>query len=164
MALDPRVKDVAAPRTVRLFDMVVDLDPRLDIGPGPLGRRMFFGSAGGTFEGPRIRGDVLPVGGDWGLFRPDGALALDVRLPLRTHDGDLLHMTYSGRWVTPPEVRAAVADPERRHLVDPARYYFRTNPLFETGSGRYGWLNDVVCVSTGYLIEGGIGYRVSQLL
>src|SRR4051812_6273694 len=113
MAVDPRVKEVAEPCTTRLFDMVVTLDPRLDIGLGPLGRRMFFGSAGGTFEGPRLRGDVLAVGGDWGLFRSDGVLALDVRLPLRTHDGDLVHMTYGGRWVTPPETWAEMADPER---------------------------------------------------
>ncbi|MFJ9038098.1 DUF3237 domain-containing protein [Streptomyces sp. NPDC102406] len=163
-AFDPRVREVAEPRTVRLFDMVDDLAPRLDMGAGPLGRRVFFGATGGRFEGPRLRGEVLPSGGDWALFRSDGSMALDVRLTLRTHDGELLHMTYNGRLITPPGARADVADLARRHLVDPARYYFRTNPLFETGSTRYAWLNDIVCVATGYLVEGGVAYRVSQLL
>ncbi|OQR61682.1 hypothetical protein B6E66_23240 [Streptomyces maremycinicus] len=163
MTADPRVKDVGGITTLPLFDMVVDLHPRLDIGEGPLGRRVYFGAAGGTFEGPRLRGEVLPGGGDWTLFRPDGVMALDVRLTLRTHDGDLLHMTYGGRWVTRLESRSDVADGAKRHETDPASYYFRTNPLFETGAPRYAWLNDIVCVGSGYLIEGGVAYRVSEV-
>lgn len=150
--------------TTHLFDMVVDLQPRLDIGRGPFGRRVLFGSAGGSFTGPRLRGEVLAGGGDWALLRPDGGLILDVRLTLRTDDGAVVHMTYGGRWVVPPEVRAELADPDRRHRVDPARYYFRTNPLFETGAERYAWLNDIVCVGSGYLVEGGVAYRVAQVL
>ncbi|MEW6641983.1 MAG: DUF3237 domain-containing protein [Pseudomonadota bacterium] len=164
MSPDPRIKAVGDIRTTHLFDIVVDLAPRLDIGAGPLGRRVLFGAAGGTFEGPRLHGEVLPGGGDWALFRADGAMALDVRLTLRTHDGALVQMTYGGRWITPPELRTAMADPKTRHEIDPARYYFRTNPLFETGAESYGWLNDIVCVGTGYLIEGGIAYKVSQVI
>jgi hypothetical protein len=107
---------------------------------------------------------VLAGGGDWALFRSDGAMTLDVRLTLRTDDDALIHMTYGGRWITPPELRADMSDPDKRCHVDPARYYFRTNPLFETGSPKYAWLNDIVCVGTGYLIEGGIAYKVSQVL
>ncbi|MEV3856109.1 DUF3237 domain-containing protein [Streptomyces sp. NPDC050095] len=142
---DPRIKDVDAIRTAQLFDMAVDLNPRLDHGPGPLGRRTFFGSAGGSFHGPELHGEVLPGGGDWALFRPDGTMTLDVRLTLRTHDDALIHMTYGGRRVA-------------------SRDYFRTTPVFETGDERYAWLNDVVCVGSGYLIEGGVAYRVSRVL
>jgi hypothetical protein len=164
MTADPRVKDVGEIRTAHLFDMVVDLNPRLPIGSGPFGRRVHFGAAGGTFHGPRLSGDVLPGGGDWALFAPDGAMTLDVRLTLRTHDDALLHMTYGGRWVTPPEVRDALADPDERYRIDPAHYYFRTNPLFETGAEPYAWLNDTVCVGSGYLVQGGIAYKVFQVL
>ncbi|MFC5179784.1 DUF3237 domain-containing protein [Actinomadura harenae] len=162
--MDPRVKDVGEIRTEFLFDIAIDLDPRLDFGAGPIGRRVLFGAAGGTFEGPRIRGEVLPGGGDWALFRPDGTMLLDVRLTLRTDDGALLYMTYGGRYTTPPELRAAMADTRERHLVDPSRYYFRTNCLFETGAETYAWLNDTVCVGSGYLIEGGIAYKVFQVV
>jgi Protein of unknown function (DUF3237) len=99
---------------------------------------------------------VLPGGGDWTLFRADGTMTLDVRLTLMTDDGALVHMTYGGRWVTPSEVRSDMADPAKRYRIDPARYYFRTNPLFETGAESYEWLNDIVCIGSGYLIEGGI--------
>jgi hypothetical protein len=164
MALDPRVKAIGEIKTVHLFDIVIDLNPMLNIGEGPLGRRVLFGAAGGSFEGPKLRGEVLAGGGDWALFRSDGAMALDVRLTLRTHDDALVQMTYGGRWITPSELRADMADPAKRSQVDPARYYFRTNPLFETGAKQYGWLNDTVCVGSGYLIEGGIAYKVSQVV
>jgi len=163
MTLDSRVKDVGEIKTVHLFDMVVDLVPPLDIGSGPFGRRILFGSAGGSFEGPDLRGEVLAGGGDWALFRPDGAMALDVRLTLRTHDDALVHMTYGGRWTTPSELRADMADSVKRDQIDPAQYYFRTNPLFETGAKQYAWLNDVVCVGAGYLVERGVAYKVARV-
>lgn len=81
MAVDPRLKNIDEIKMVHLFDMAVDLNPRLEFGPGPLGRRVLFGSAGGTFEGSKIRGEVLPGGGDRTLFRPDGVMTLDVRRP-----------------------------------------------------------------------------------
>jgi Protein of unknown function (DUF3237) len=161
---DPRIKRVREIQTAHLFDMTVDLDPRLDFGAGPLGRRVLFGAAGGAFRGPRVSGEVLDGGGDWTLFRGDGAMMLDVRLTLQTDDGALVHMTYGGRWVVPPELRHAMTDPAQRARIDPTLYYFRTNPLFETGAERYGWLNDIVCIGSGYLIDGGIAYKVSQVL
>jgi hypothetical protein len=160
---DPRLKAIAAPALQPLFDIVVDLDPRIVFGPGPIGQRVLFGAAGGTFSGEALRGEVVPGGGDWALFRTDGAMVVDVRLTLRTDDGALVYMSYGGRYVTPPETRAEMADPEDRHLVDPARYYFRTNPVFETGSERYGWLNDIVCIGSGYIVEGGIAYKVFRV-
>ncbi|MGP3990489.1 DUF3237 domain-containing protein [Streptomyces sp. 3N207] len=164
MTADARVREVGDIRTAHLFDLVVDLNPRLPIGSGPFGRRVLFGAAGGTFCGPKLHGEVVPGGGDWALFAPDGTMALDVRLTLRTHDGALLHMTYGGRWVTPPALREAMADPAERYRIDPAGYYFRTNPLFETGAEQYAWLNGIVCVGSGYLVEGGIAYKICEVL
>lgn len=164
MTLDARVKVLGDIRTAPLFDMVVDLDPRLDFGAGPLGQRVLFGSAGGKFEGPELRGEILRGGGDWTLFRPNGVMTLDVRLTLKIADGAHIYMTYGGRWVTPPELRTEMADPATRYKIDPNRYYFRTNPLFETGVPQYAWLNDIVCVGQGYLIERGIAYKIFQVL
>ncbi|GAA5089758.1 DUF3237 domain-containing protein [Nocardia iowensis] len=164
MTPDSRVRAVAEIQTTHLFDMAIDLNPPLDIGKGPFGHRILFGAAGGSFDGPKLRGEVLPGGGDWALFRPDRAMTLDVRLTLRTHDDALIQVTYGGRWVIPPELRDDLADPVKSRQIDPARYYFRTAPLFETGSEQYAWLNDIVCVGSGYLIEGGVAYQVSQVI
>ena len=57
-----------------------------------------------------------------------------------------------------------MTDPAKRLKVDPSRYYFRTNPLFETGAPQYAWLNDIVCVGKGYLIEGGIAYKIFEVV
>ncbi|MBR0925657.1 DUF3237 domain-containing protein [Bradyrhizobium diazoefficiens] len=161
---DPRLKSVGDLETRHLLDIVVDLDPRLNFGAGPVGQRVLFRAAKGSFEGPRLRGEVLQGGGDWALFRADGTMTLDVRLSLRTHDGELIYMTYGGRWVTPQALRAEMAHPARRTKVDPAGYYFRTNPLFETGSQSYAWLNDIVCVGKGYLVEGAVAYKIFEVL
>ncbi|SRR4051794_39610186 len=164
MSSDPRVKQIADVTTTLLFDIVIDLNPRLSFGEGPFGRRILFGASGGSFEGPKLQGKVLPGGGDWALFRPDGTMTLDVRLTLQMQDGALVHMTYGGRLVVPSDLRTDMTDEKKRYQVDPARYYFRTNPLFETGAERYAWLNDIVCIGSGYLVEGAIAYRVSQVL
>jgi hypothetical protein len=162
--MDRRIKTFGDLKTEHLFDIAVDLTAPLNIGEGPFGRRILFGAAGGSFEGPKLRGEVLAGGGDWALFRSDGAMILDVRLTLRTHDSALVQMTYGGRWIIPNELRADMADPVKRYQIDPERYYFRTNPLFETGSKEYGWLNDIVCVGRGYLVERGVAYKVAQVI
>jgi hypothetical protein len=162
--MDPRIKHVADIKTVPLFDMIVDLSsPPISFGETPVGRRVLFGAASGTFTGERVRGEVLAGGGDWAVFRATGEMALDVRLSLRTHDNELIYMTYGGRWITPPEARADMADPVQRFKVDPSRYYFHTQPLFETGSKSYAWLNDIVCIGTGYLAEGAVAYKIFQV-
>jgi hypothetical protein len=66
MSADSRVKPIAEIETAHLFDVAVDLSPALDFGVGPLGRRVFYGAAGGSFEGERIRGEVLAGGGHTG--------------------------------------------------------------------------------------------------
>lgn len=161
---DPRALHLPAPTTRHLFDIVDDLDPRIDFGAGPTGRRVLFGCTSGTFAGDRLRGRVLRGGGDWALFRSDGVMDVDVRISLETEDGALLNMTYSGRLVTPSDVRSDMADSALRSTIDPSRYYFRTTPLFETGSSEYGWLNNIVCVGTGHLVDGGVAYRVDEVL
>ena len=36
----------------------------------------------------------------------------------------------------------------------------RPSSLFETGAYRHAWLNDIVCVGSGYLIEDEIAYQI----
>jgi len=92
------------------------------IGAVPHGTRVTAQIAGGRFEGPQLRGRVLPGGGDWTLLRGDGVLELDLRLTLETDDGALIHTTSFGLRHGPPDVIAALA---RGETVDPAAYYFR---------------------------------------
>src|SRR5205814_10013502 len=107
------------------------------IGAVPHGTRVTAPITSGHFEGPRLRGKVLPGGGDWTLLRGDGVLELDLRITLETDDGALIHMTSFGLRDGPPQVTAALA---RGESVDPSDYYFRSTPRFETGHARYAFL------------------------
>ena len=117
--------------------------PPRDIGATPRGTRRFYPAIGGSFEGPRLRGEVLPDGGDWLLTRPDGVLEQDVRITLKTDDGAFIYVRYAGIRHGPPEVMARLAQGE---TVDPSEYYFRVAPMFETGAERYAWLNKILAV------------------
>src|SRR4030042_7131699 len=124
-------------RTELLYEVSVDLEPPQNVGATPHGNRQIFYVKGGTFEGPKLKGKVLPGGGDWFMFRPDGAGELDVRATVRTDDGHLIYTYYHGILDAPPEVLQRVAAGEP---VDPSEYYFRTAPCFETASEKYGWV------------------------
>src|SRR5450432_3935492 len=131
------------------------------IGAVPHGTRVTAPIASGYFEGPRLRGKVLPGGGDWTLLRGDGVLELDLRLTLETHDGALIHMASFGLRHGPPEVIAALA---RGETVDPSTYYFRTAPRFETSHPKYTFLNRLVAVSTGDRRATGPIYTIDEIL
>lgn len=148
-----------------LFQMQAELNPPLDGGKGPEGRRIFDSVARGSFEGEKLRGKIAPGLGDWRLLRHDGVSVVDARLVLQTDDGAVIHMRYGGRIVVPSDLIDQVRDPRRRHLIDPALYYFRITPVFETGAPPYAWLNDVVSVGTGRITEGpGVAYEIFQVL
>jgi hypothetical protein len=131
------------------------------IGAVPHGIRATAPITSGRFEGPRLRGRVLPGGGDWTLLRGDGVLELDLRVTLETDDGALIHMASFGLRHGPPEVLAALA---RGETVDPATYYFRTTPRFETAHPKYAFLNRLLAVSTGDRRAAGPIYTIDELL
>lgn len=148
-------------RSEVLFEVSVDLEPPQQVGATPHGNRQIFYVKGGTFEGPRVRGEVLPGGGDWLLVRPDGAGELDVRGTLRTDDGHLIYTYYRGILSVPPEVMQRMAKGE---AIDPSEYYFRTTPVYETASEKYGWLNRTVAVAVGRLAPNRVSYSVYAVM
>src|SRR5580692_7278990 len=131
------------------------------IGAVPHGVRVTAPIAGGHFEGPRLRGKVLPGGGDWTLLRGDGVLELDLRVTLETDDGALIHMTSLGLRHGPADVIAALA---RGESVDPSSYYFRTLPRFETGHPKYDFLNRLLAVASGDRRPKGPIYTIEEIL
>ena len=153
-------------KTEFLFEVRIPLAPPMDIGPAPDGHRMIFMAAGGRFEGPKMKGEVVPMsGGDWSRIRSDGTGALDVRLTLKTDDGALILMSYLGRMIASQENFSYALDfakPDDRAGAE-NRYYFRTNPMFETSNSRYGWLNSIISVGKGRTGDGGVIYEVFEV-
>jgi len=135
--------------------------PPQQLGAVPHGIRSIIPVTGGHFEGPRLRGRVLPGGGDWLLLRDDGILELDLRITLETEDHALIHMTFQGLRHGPPEVIAALS---RGEVIDPARYYFRTLPRFETSTDRYADLNRIIAVGVGEVRSDGAIHRIDEIL
>jgi hypothetical protein len=131
------------------------------IGVVPHGTRATAPITSGTFEGPRLRGTVLPGGSDWTLLRADGVLELDLRVTLQTEDGALIHMTSFGLRHGPAAVIAALG---RGEEVDASRYYFRTAPRFETSDPKYAFLNRLVAISVADRRPRGPIYSIFEIL
>jgi hypothetical protein len=144
-ATDSVAQSVDAPplRSEFLMDIILDTSTPQNLAP-----RRIVPLTGGTFEGPELRGVALPGGADWIRRRADGADELDVRVTLQTDDEQLIYMTYRGIIYTPQG----------------GERYWRTTPLFETASEKYGWLNHTVAVGVGRPVPGKAAYWVYRIL
>lgn len=132
------------------------------VGATPVGTRRVIPVSGGTFEGERLRGTVLPgAGADWQTLATDGTVLLDVRLVLRTDDGALVSYRYRGVRAAPPDVLARI---DRGEDVAASEYYMRTTGMLETAAPAYGWLNRIVVVALGARVPAGPVYDVFEVL
>lgn len=136
-----------------LFRAEISLAPIRDLGHTPAGHRRIIDITGGTVSGPRLQGRVLPGGADWQVIRADGVAFLDARYTVETADGALVYVRNQGYRHAPPEVLARLM---RGEDVDPALYYMRTTPWFETADPRYDWLNRTICVGSGARRPAGV--------
>ena len=144
-AQQPAAAD-AAPAPLKsefLMDIVLDVGA-----PQNLGTRRIVPVTGGTFEGPKLKGTALPGGADWILVRPDGVSELNVRVTLRTDDEQLIYVTYRGLLFTPKG----------------GEQYWRTTPIFETGSPKYDWLTRIIAVGVGRRVPNKAAYSIYQIL
>ena len=147
-------------KLANLFKAEITLAPPQELGESPLGRRRIIGITGGRFEGERLRGRVLPGGADWQVIRADGVADLDARYTLETSDGALIYVRNRGYRHGPREVLDKLAAGD---AVDPALYYMRTTPLFETGDARYAWLNRMICVASGARLAAAVELQVYEV-
>lgn len=148
-------------RTKPMFAMRLDVRPLLIVGATPGAYRRVGVVTGGSFEGERLSGAVLDGASDWQTVRNDGSTTLNVRLVLKTEDGALIGMTYQGLRHGPADIIARI---EKGEVVDPASYYFRINPLFETEAAKYDWINRVIAVGIGHRFADGPVYSVFEVL
>jgi hypothetical protein len=146
-------------RTEFLCKIHVTLEPVRDLGDTPLGRRRIIGITGGSFSG-RLSGRVLPGGADWQIVRADGTADLDARYTLETSDGALIYVNNRGYRHGPKDVIARLVKGED---LDPALYYMRTTPWFETSAPAYHWLNRIVCVGTGARRPAGVELELFEV-
>ena len=75
-----------------MWDAKVKITGMINVGESKRGVRRVIPITGGTFSGPKIKGEVLPGGEDWQLVRPDGDTELYARYLLKTDDGHVIQV------------------------------------------------------------------------
>jgi hypothetical protein len=127
------------------------------VGPVADGIRANFYVTAGEISGPKMRGKLSTVGGDWLLLRTDGVGLLDVRATMELDNGALTYTTYGG-----------VVDlgPDAYNLflkgILPPRPELRIVPHYQTSHPEYLWLNRLQCVGVGVfdVAQSKVSYNV----
>ena len=129
------------PRLEFVLQSRVLVAPTWDMGivGGGMGERRMLPILGGDFEGPRLRGKILPGGGDWPLIRPDGVGLTDARYTYQTDDGVLINIMNTGYRHASRDVLARLD--ATTDVVDMDDYYLRQWSRFEAPDGKYEWMS-----------------------
>lgn len=114
------------------FEETVTLAPDVHPGATAAGERNIVPITGGTFEGPGIKGTILPGGWDWQLRRADGCTQIRADYMLRTDDGVVINVVNTGVSCRRKDPAAVV----------------RTHPVFEAPLGKYEWLSQAAFIGT----------------
>lgn len=121
-----------------------DVAPPIQFGRTPTGQRSQSDIRSATFEGERLRATLAGTASDWLILNGDIG-TIDVRMALRTDDGALLGLRYTGRL----------------DVADPANRCSRVAGLFDTGDERYLWLTRLQIVGKSRLERLGQEWIVS---
>tara|TARA_A100001391_G_scaffold46046_2_gene27185 strand:- start:69382 stop:69852 length:471 start_codon:yes stop_codon:yes gene_type:complete len=127
-AVPAAAQDASEPGLELLYRSVIKLGPAIEVGETARGMRRIIPIIGGTFEGPEMKGEILPMGWDWQLDRSDGCTELVADYFLRTDDGVVINVVNSG----------AACMPGADGTPPPP---VRTSPVFEAPLGKYEWLS-----------------------
>ncbi|MET3292416.1 UNVERIFIED_CONTAM: hypothetical protein ABID98_005113 [Brevibacillus sp. OAP136] len=131
-----------------------------ELGMTPKGRRRIIHITGGAFEGPNIKGNVLPGGADWQLIRSDGVKEIVARYTLQTDDGCMINVVNRGVLIDPNQ---EIEKLKKGEYVSPEAYYFRTTPTFEAAGETYAWLNRPLFVGIGEPNSTGVMIKFYQV-
>ena len=140
LALAAGVGALAAPAAAQqeptlefAFEEIVGLGQATAPGDTARGGRLIIPITGGTFEGPEIKGTIVPGGWDWQLRRADGCTDVEADYFLKTDDGVVINVVNKG-----------VICPGEGGAFRPVR----THPVFEAPRGKYDWLSQNAFVGT----------------
>jgi hypothetical protein len=131
------------------------------LGNTPYGERRIINILGGTVEGKKLKGKVLPGGADWQIVRADGVVHLTARYTVETETGGQILVNSEGYRHGPLEVMARLA---RDETVDRSLYYFRAFMRFETADPQAAWLNRILAVGYGARENRAVRLDVHEVL
>lgn len=134
------------PRLEFAFELEIQVSPLPEVGKTTKGTRKIISITGGSFEGPKIKGTIIPGGYDWQLIRNDGVIEIEARYVLQTEEGFMITIVNTGLRHAPEHVMQRLVAGED---VDPSLYYFRCVPIFETSETKYEWLTKNIFIANG---------------
>ena len=141
---------LAPPGLAFAFRIILEFDagPRLRFEPAfQAGRRGFVPVQGGSIEGPRLTGRVLPQsGGDWPRLWHSGLVEFEAHYLLEASDGTPIYIHNRGLAYASPETLARI---EAGQSVAADASYCRITPRFEVPAGPHEWLARTVFIGTG---------------
>jgi hypothetical protein len=138
------------------FELLAEVADPTVVGEMPNGTRRIVDILGGTFEGPSLKGTIVPGGADWQMIRADGFTDIDARYTLKTDTGHLIYVSNVGIRHAPPDVIRRLNAGES---VDQAQIYFRAVPKFETAAPELQWLTRSIFIATGERYPNGVLIR-----
>ena len=132
-AQPPAVTGPEAPSLTFVYEELVTLGPSRPVGETPQGKRNIVPITGGSFDGPRLKGKILPGGWDWQLASPGGCFTVQADYMIQTDDGVIINVRNVG-------TQCKTSNGNQGALL--------TSPVFEAPKGKYDWLNGGVYVGT----------------
>ena len=142
-------------KTEKIMELNYVLDPAV-----LAGSKIIYANKSGTATG-KVNGKILSIGGDFGTLLTPTTFKLDVRAVIQTDDSATIYVTYTGFIYTDEETFKLMASGGAKlKALSPDKYYFRINPIFETTSPKYDWLNHTVAIGVGTRTETGVSYKV----
>lgn len=125
-----------APQLEYVVELKVKCEGAYQVGQTSHGNRFVIPIVGGTFEGPQMKGIILPGGADYQLQDTEhGRTEVEAIYSIQTDDGVNIHIRNRGLIYTGTDENG---NPQ---------FYFRTSPQFEAPQdSKYAWLNNAIFV------------------
>ena len=130
VAMSAEAQNPAGPETEFVMQLKVTLDAPYVVGETPHGRRTVIPITGGTFEGPQLKGTIIPGGADWQLAK-GSRTEVEAIYSIKTDDGVYIHIRNRG-----------IINMGKDANGNPS-FYFKCAPQFEAPEDSpYAWLNN----------------------
>ncbi len=101
--------------------------------------------ASGVVSGPNIKGTIQQPSADWVQILPSGVVRLDVRLLVKTDDGDFIFTSYNGVFKHSDE---SLEKQKKGEEISPEDgWYAFATPTFRTSSMKHDYLNGIQAVN-----------------
>jgi len=148
------IETLPPPLLEHVCDLAVTIAAPVEVGQTPAGLRRMIPITGGTVQGPRLNGKVLPGGADFQLILNGGTQAhLDARYVIELEDGTRVFVQNTALRVASLENSQRIV---RGEPVNPSDIYFRCQPKLEAADEKWAWLAESQFIGNGRRAPDGV--------